>query len=780
MERCDFASIMKIIRTGLLDGNFGSQAELIDTMFSSYLQSNNVSFDMGLLNKWLNGLARVSPAVGLFYLKDRKNRNELAITIEDVILPCLSDSSMTVQNVYNLLIQDPTISERKKQELSHGGTFHTDSDEAAFLADTLVFGMTRPFQARDIRKPRSVNLTIKSPDVREYILDGEVPEPCEFFCGREEEIFIIHKALVWYGKLFIEGTPGIGKSEVAKGYAKAYKQDYTNILYILYSGDLQRDIANMYFIDDIPQETEKERFNRHDRFLRTLKEDTLLIIDNFDTKSSKETSLLNLWKYRCHILITTRCRWVGYRRYRIGIIKDDETLFQLMAHYYPDAEKNKDIMLRIMKEVQWNTLLVELIARFLGQEKSNLETVLFQLRSMGAKISAKEKVRMNKDGKVRCETIYAHIQTMLELSELSAVQQNIMRNMALVPSFGIPKHLLAKWMHFIDMNQIEELIDLGYLFCNRDNRVSLPRIIQRAAFSELSPSAGDCKAFLESIRHECLSHEKESSDYLLIIGIIEALMKTPKDDFAFYLQFLQDTYPYVEKYDYQDTMEDMRGEMNLMMMAIPPSKMDEALTQYYYARTVEDPIERIPELESALSMLEITTKETALLAKNIHGELASAYHVFEKNDIAEQHMTAALDLWANCQPIYDDGAHFFYCKDAILQLFNHVILLGGMEEYEMALCEILGLQELLEELNPDSFDYGLFLQLKAELQIYEVDIDEKESAVQNLQRAYQIFRSVLQYDNDLLTKKEQRIMELLQAAGLTSEDIQKLLKTTDT
>ena len=72
------------------------------------------------------------------------------------------------------------------------------------------------------------------------------------------------------------------------------------------------------------------------------------------------------------------------------------------------------------------------------------------------------------------------------------------------------------------------------------------------------------------------------------------------------------------------------------------------------------------------------------------------------------------------------------------------------------------------------------MQLKAELQIYEVDIDEKESAVQNLQRAYQIFRSVLQYDNDLLTKKEQRIKELLQAAGLTSEDIQKLLKTTDT
>ena len=91
-----------------------------------------------------------------------------------------------------------------------------------------------------------------------------------------------------------------------------------------------------------------------------------------------------------------------------------------------------------------------------------------------------------------------------------------------------------------------------------------------------------------------------------------------------------------------------------------------------------------------------------------------------------------------------------------------------------------GFTGIAERLKSWFFRLRTFLQLKAELQIYEVDIDEKESAVQNLQRAYQIFRSVLQYDNDLLKKKEQRIKELLQAAGLTSEDIQKLLKTTDT
>ncbi|MBQ6480551.1 MAG: hypothetical protein IJI45_05490 [Anaerolineaceae bacterium] len=67
MERCDFASIMKIIRNDILDGSFANQNELLETLFSSYLQAINTYFDMGLLNKWLNGLSRVSPAIGLFY-----------------------------------------------------------------------------------------------------------------------------------------------------------------------------------------------------------------------------------------------------------------------------------------------------------------------------------------------------------------------------------------------------------------------------------------------------------------------------------------------------------------------------------------------------------------------------------------------------------------------------------------------------------------------------------------------------------------------------------------
>ena len=45
-----------------------------------------------------------------------------------------------------------------------------------------------------------------------------------------------------YSKVFLYGIAGIGKSELAKAYAKTYRKEYANILYLMYSGDLRQDI----------------------------------------------------------------------------------------------------------------------------------------------------------------------------------------------------------------------------------------------------------------------------------------------------------------------------------------------------------------------------------------------------------------------------------------------------------------------------------------------------------------------------------------------------------
>ena len=87
-----------------------------------------------------------------------------------------------------------------------------------------------------------------------------------------------------HSKVFLQGIPGIGKSELAKAYAQNFKKEYTNIIYINYSGNLRNDIVDLDFLEDFnANESEKERFRRHHRHLRSLKADSLIIVDNFNT-----------------------------------------------------------------------------------------------------------------------------------------------------------------------------------------------------------------------------------------------------------------------------------------------------------------------------------------------------------------------------------------------------------------------------------------------------------------------------------------------------------------
>ena len=366
MERCDFASVAAIIRADLLDGNFKNQVAFAECLFASYVEAKGNFFDMGLVNKWLNGLAKPSPEITTFY-SDAAQRGELAITLEDAILPCVSDSSMVAQNVYALLVGDASVSENKKAELCGRYPCKSAADEAAFIADVLVFGMARPFVARDIRKPSLPSSGSLSPLLGDFVTDEGVPKPCRHFCGRDKELATLHAALIQNGKVFLHGIPGVGKSEIAKAYAKEHKKEYTNILYITYTGDLKRDIADLIFADDLPGEDEGERFRKHNRFLRTLKEDTLLIIDNFNTTATRDAVLDVVLKYRCRVLFTTRSALPGQCCVLVEEIDDVETLFQLAAKFYADAEASRAIVEQIIETVHRHTLAVELAARLFGE-----------------------------------------------------------------------------------------------------------------------------------------------------------------------------------------------------------------------------------------------------------------------------------------------------------------------------------------------------------------------------------------------------------------------------
>lgn len=765
MERCDFASVAKIIRNDLLDGNFENQTEFVETLFASYLEENDVLFDMGLLNRWLNGLARLSPAISQFYQRDAKNREALAVTLEDAMIPCLSDSAMVCQKIYELLIHDPSISERKKQELCRRYPCDTDAEEASFIAGVLIFGMTRPFQAHDIRKPNPIGAAALSPIVRDYILGNEAPKPCAHFCGRDEELKTLHETLTSHRVVFLEGVAGIGKSEIAKAYAREHKKEYTNIIYLMYSGDLRRDIADMYFADDLPSDTDESRFNRHDRFLRTLKEDSLLIIDNFNVESIKEHFPIFLHHYRCRIILTTRNHWPGQRSLHIDRIANDETLFQLMVQFYPDAEKKRPFFLKLMMLLQYHTLIIELAARLFGSGMLTPEVAGALFCFHGMKISSKDKIRILKDGKQIQNTFAEHIHVLFGLYRLSETQQDILRCMVLIPATGIPMRLLGFWMGFKDLNDVHELIDLGLLKQIPGNRVALQNTLRQVCRAEMETSVSRCQMLLEPLRMTCQLHGVDVPEYQLIFQIINLTIRyAQKDDIPYYFLLLEDAFHYLEKYRFRSGMEKIIQEISVQIHKGNGTPKDRAILLDCKAQMADDPQESLKLMQQALALLPDITEENALLVSNLNANIGGTYRMMGQYDLAKQHMETAMLIL--------EQYHMTEYHDCYAQIINYAMLLGDMGEPAKGLIGLKKAEQLIQDVNPHSYDHGILLQAKGTLQLSVGDMD---NALSNLRHSLHCFARAFDGDEALLAVKRKEIEDVLQMVGLPQDTAQKLL-----
>ena len=703
MERCDFASVIAVIRADLLEDSLGNQTDFVEDLFGPYLAETETVLDMGLVSKWLNGLAKPSPAIGSFYQK-RSHRKDLEITFLDVILPNLSDSAMVVQNVYALLLGDVSISESKKAELCEKYPCETKEQEAAFLADVLLFGLTRPFVKRNIRKPQLPPAGSLSPILADYIIDDGLPKPCPYFCGRGRELTELHTALIKHDKIFLNGIPGIGKSEIAKAYAKEHRKEYTNILYIPYTGDLRADIVSLIFADDLPEEDMETRFRKHNRYLRTLREDTLLIIDNFNTTIASDDLLDVVLKYRCRILFTTRNSFPGKNCITVTEIEDEEVLFQLVTRFFSKAEKQRETVLQIIETVHRHTFAVELAARLLETGILKPRKVLDKLKAERADFDAEDKIHVSKDGSSRRATYYDHIHTLFAMFRLSKKQQDILRNLTLTPVKGIPARLFGRWMDFSNLNSVNDLIELGFIEARPGHRISLHLMMREVAQSEFPPSISACHTMLESIRFQCQLHGIDPAYYKLMHQtVVNTVLEAKKDDTAFYLRFLEDTFESFDKYHDEDGVNLLLGELDALLSdPLVGNAVDRAILIESHAFCEKDDQKAIRMMLDALELLPEVNESNALAVSNLHANIGDLYRRIHQNELAREHLETAMTI------LEDYG--LFGSHDSLMQVVSYANYLDAIGEKEAAVAALKKVEPVIRRINPDSLDHAKILE----------------------------------------------------------------------
>ena len=668
MDRCDFSSISTYLKNHISESNQMSQPDFLYELFEDFMDdpaNQDFSMDNGLVCRWLTGQAKISPKISAYYSKP-SNQKKLAETIHQNLLPLMSDCNMAMQDIYTLFIQDDTISDAKKKNLA--SLYKPASSRLLFLAKLISFGMERQFIKRDTKNQKLIAGGALSPIVLDYIMDSEVPKPCRHFIGRDKELEELYTMLEENRHVFLCGIAGIGKSELAKAYAKHYKKHYTNILYVEYTGDLHQDITDMDFIDDPPEISEQERFQRHNRFLRSLKSDTLLIIDNFNVTATQDSFLSVVLKYRCQILFTTRSNLNEYCTFQLKEIKDINILFQLTSAFYSEADKYRSTVEKIIETVHYHTFAVELAAKLLENGISTPGQLLAKLQEERASLDNEDKIKIIKDGQSSKATYYSHIHTLFSLYALSRKQQDIMCNLCFLPYTGISARIFAKWLELPTLNEINDLIETGFVQTTTRHTISLHPMIKEIALSETKPSVSSCHILLDSLQKICLMHGIEVDYYKKLFqtagNIIELI---EKDDIPKYLLFLENVFPYMDNYNYQKGMKEIIQELkNFLKPKDIGTDSDRALLLDFQATLEIKPEKAIKLEKDALAQIENITADNARLVSNLHANLGGLYRMNGHPDLAREHIEKSISLL--------DQFNLLHINDSIPQIANYALI----------------------------------------------------------------------------------------------------------
>ncbi len=564
MRRVDFSTVISIIIENCRENmhifknreRAFTQTDLITGIFSEYYDScDDKIFESSSISRWIKG-SRPVPADLINFYRDN-GCESIGYDFQDNCVDIVYDLNNLYNEFVTLVSNDYSLSEEKKAKILTEIDTTDESEVCRFIGNVIFAAIDRPFVSAD--KPM---LPASAITVSECVFGAEVPAPCRYFCGRDTELDELHAALQEYSKFFISGFAGIGKSEFAKAYAKKFKKEYRNILYFNYHGSLKEAITDMDFAGDNLSDDEHTRFTKHIRFLKSLRSDSLIIIDNFNT--ANDSFLSTLINYGCKMIFTTRSKIDCGHIFDLDVIKNADELYQLVGKFYSYADENKAVINELIETVHHHTLSVEMIAKLLEKGLHSPEEILEHLKQNSANPESADKIKISKDGVNAKETYYNHIRSLFSLYLLDNDYQSIMRNMIFFDEVRI--RYFAKLLELNDTNGINELCELGFIRNDYADLILLHPMIRDVVLLDLKPTFENCDTLITNLKNKLQIIGIELPDSAIIISSIRNVMKYfGSTDSSAYLNFLETAYIFLDNYHEYVFMEIIISETEKLL-----------------------------------------------------------------------------------------------------------------------------------------------------------------------------------------------------------------------
>ena len=736
-NRLTFANIISI----LLENKKKTyqQHQLVRSLFSAYLNDELSSDeiyaeDNTMYSRWCTG-ARPIPMEILRIYED----NNFEVMEEDFrckIIPNLINESQAHSQMEELINDSRNIIGNKTADemlaLTDNAAFFVAAIRYAILSDHGHSGLF-------------------SPDLSDTIQNSRLPSITEEFVGRKNELKECGKLLQEHPTLFISGVAGIGKSEFAKYFAEKNRKKYTNIIYLYYAGDLKKSIAGMEFDDDTSEMTEETLFDRHYKTLKKLHHDSLIILDNFNVLPKDDSFFREFAQNDFQLLITTRCRPTQYPIMELKELDADTELPELFYRLCPSATENALATKQIIQTVHSHTLTVVLSALSLSASGMEAEELLYELQTCGLSIASGEAVELYKDGDYTDGLMAEHLRKLLQLGKLSDPCLDVLRNLSLLSASGVLKNAFKNWMKLPSLNDVNYLAKYGFIHDDKENRkISLHPLIREIVALETLPSVSNCHTLLDSLHCICLVHglEVKRPQNMIdsLISITENILADIPED---YLLFLQDMFPYLEKYLVTDYLPKLVERIEYVMKQDTHSYCDRALLLDYKAELFlikNDYKNALKKRLKAVSVLEPYHTEdadqrTANLLSNLYNNLSNTYLLMKKTKEAAEMLHTALTIRQEYTHLGLAESHDMLQQ--LLNLTNMLILSKNTDTAKQVLSTYENL--VLEHEGTQTLDNGVCQMMYGAIALSEGNAKEAEL---HLLSAENIISEVMGTDND--------------------------------
>ena len=638
-ERFDFSSVSKVILENIKYDEYNK--EYYYTLFDYAFSLEKIKLtEESNISRIISGERRVPKQIRELY----QSKNNFKYLAEDVsaVLEEVFDSSKLKEQIHKLLMDDVSLSLKMKEELSN-----YINDDLVYITKCILTSFSRKYIKR--RKDGTISIPEKKLDLSDFLLDYHYPKSNKEFLGRDMELNAIHELLHAENYLFLHGIGGIGKTELALHYGKQFKEEYSNVLYLRYTESLRQTICNLGFLDDTLDMSEETLFDMHYRFFKKLDENTLVILDDFNMLLEEDELLQDFLSLSFQLLVTTKSNLDEFVSYKVKELASTEDLQDLFYTYAPAGKNSPDVVAQIIEEVYRHTLTVEMAGKTLSATNLTPEELLKSLKKDRLNLSNPNKIRIQKDSRIKNATPKEHLTRLFQLQNLSDEYQTTLQHMRFMPDSGIPKRLFCKWKDSTDFNTINDLIHYGWIQEDVEtNRISIHPFLNEVLEVAGHPSILNCQNFIENVGNEYIARVEDEIFYLDLLNLTKSIFKKIEiDDTAVAFRLLEKVLTYLEKYMYDNTLKYMLKLYEKIIPLGTSHKKETATYKFYQGVIAWGKLEfetGIAYFQDGISLLKPFDKSNAELAIRLYHKLFFYYALHGEQNQLQQCAKATVEL----------------------------------------------------------------------------------------------------------------------------------------